>query len=287
MSKIRTNKDAMPQISVMGKIHHPTTRPNYFRLDSQGKAHCVPATGGICFNIAAGDSVYRFEGDHLEPGISLKNDTPEENNAIMVYSCTGNKAVVVSGDAKGAVGYVLGGHGGIEHTIIEFSYEDKERMCIDDKIQIRACGQGLKINDFEDSVITCGIDPELLDRLCIEEKDGVLEVPVVATVPAYLMGSGLGTQNSRSGDYDIMTCDRDALKELGLDKLRFGDFVLIEDHTNTVGRAYKKGACTMGIIVHGDSYVHGHGPGVSCLLTSDMPLLKPVINPDANITNYM
>ncbi len=288
MAHLKTNKEDLAIISLLGKIHHPVSRGNHYRINGvDGKALCVPATGGICYNINVGDSVYKFKGDHLEPSVSLRNEISDENHALMVYACAGNEAVVVSGEAKGAKGYVIGGHGGIEHTIIEFSKEDKEKMCIDDKILIKGCGQGLVIENFEDTVVSCGIDPKLLENMGIEIEGDTLVVPVVATVPAYLMGSGLGSSNSHTGDYDIMTTDKQVIKDLGLDNLRFGDFVLLEDHTNTVGRAYLKGACTIGIIIHGDSYAHGHGPGVTTLLTSNLPIIKAKIDPNANIMNYI
>ena len=55
------------------------------------------------------------------------------------------------------------------------------------------------------------------------------------------MGSGLGAGHSYSGDYDLMTADSEAVKENGLQNLRFGDIVLIEDSDNTFGRGYLKG----------------------------------------------
>ncbi len=288
MAQIKTNKEDLAVISLLGKIHHPLSKGNHFRINGvDSKVICLPGTGGITYNIGVGDSVYKFKGDHLEPSVTIRNEDSNENNALMLLGCCGNEAIVVSGDAKGAKGYVLGGHGGIEHTIIEFSKEDKEKMCIDDKILVKGCGQGLEIQGFEDTVVSCGIDPVLLDNMEIEIVDGNLVVPVVATVPAYLMGSGLGSSNSHTGDYDIMTTDKKAIKELGLDTLCFGDFVLIDDHTNTVGRAYKKGASTIGIVVHGDSYGHGHGPGITTLLTSNLPIIKAKIDKSANIKNYI
>ena len=40
--------------------------------------------------------------------------------SLQIYSCVGNEAKVVSGDAKGAIGYVIGHHGGSEHVIVDF-----------------------------------------------------------------------------------------------------------------------------------------------------------------------
>ncbi|MBV1708262.1 MAG: DUF4438 domain-containing protein, partial [Erysipelothrix sp.] len=57
-----------------------------------------------------------------------------------------------------------------------------------------------------------------------------------------------------------MTRDPHTLKEFNLDQLRFGDIVFIEDHTNNHGPDYLKGSGTVGVIIHGDSYIAGHGP---------------------------
>ena len=104
-------------------------------------------------------------------------------------------------------------------------------------------------------------DPELFDKLGIEEKDGKLIVPVTHIIPAYLMGSGLGSATLMSGDYDITTQDKEAVKELGLDTLRFGDIVYIQDNDGHNGAHYLKGSGSVGVIVHSDSFTSGHGPG--------------------------
>jgi len=77
-----------------------------------------------------------------------------------------------------------------------------------------------------------------------------LEVPVVTEIPAYLMGSGIGSATAFSGDYDIMTGDLEANKQFGIDELRFGDLVLLRDCDNTYGRQYLKGSVSIGVIVH-------------------------------------
>jgi hypothetical protein len=109
-----------------------------------------------------------------------------------------------------------------------------------------------------------------------------LITPVVATVPPQFMGSGIGKTSER-GDYDIVTGDRRALAEHGLDQLRLGDFVGILDHDNRFGRGYRRGAITVGIVVHADCMLTGHGPGVAPLFTALEPVIEPLIEPDANL----
>ena len=64
------------------------------------------------------------------------------------------------------------------------------------------------------------LDPALVNKMGIVEKEGVLEVPVTAMIPPEFMGSGLGAASAESGDYDITSMEQDRLKELGLDKIR-------------------------------------------------------------------
>ena len=78
------------------------------------------------------------------------------------------------------------------------------------------------------------------------------------------MGSGTGSSNAYSGDYEIMTADKEEIKRyLELDKLRFGDLVLLQDHDNTYGTGYLGGAISIGVIIHSDCVKSGHGPGVN------------------------
>ena len=281
---LKTNKDKVVKWSVQGKIHHPLALS--YRVTHEGKPVILPSTGGISYNVKIGDCVYGLAGDHVEPGVSIRNEDVRESNALMTFACIGNEAKVVSGEAKGSKGYVTGMHGGIEHVLIHFDEETLENLAIDDKIMIKAYGQGLKLEGFEDIHIM-SIDPNLFERLGIIEKDGKLQVPVVAKVPSYLMGSGIGSSSAYTGDYDIMTSDFDEIKRLGLDKLRFGDLVLLEDCDNTYGRGYLKGAVSVGVIVHSDCVTLGHGPGVTTIMVSKTPIIEGIIDENANISNYI
>ena len=284
---LKTNRDKLVMQSVQGKIHSPIMGPNQYRISHEGIPMILPATGGITYNYQIGDSCMDLVGDHVEPGVSMRNEDAKENKALMVLSCVGNEAKVISGDAKGAKGYVTGMHGGIEHVLVYFPKEDLENMAIDDKILIKAHGQGLKIEGHED-VLVMNIDPDLFEKLGIKENEnGELEVPVVTEIPAHLMGSGIGSSTSLSGDYDITTGDKEELKKYGIDKLRFGDIVLLKDCDNTYGRQFLKGAVTIGIIVHSNCILAGHGPGVTGLLSSKTSKIKGIKDENANIANYL
>ncbi len=281
---MKTNKNKLVMQSVQGKIHHPLG--GTYRITHEGNPRILPATGGITYNVKIGDSAFGYIGDHIEPGVSIRNENKAENDALMAFACIGNKAKVVSGEAKGAIGYVTGSHGGIEHTLIYFEQEDLERMAIDDNILVMGHGQGLAIEGYEDITIM-SIDPNLFEKMGIEEKDGKLIVDVVCEVPPYLMGSGIGSPSAYSGDYDIMTQDKDAVKEFGIDKLKFGDFVLLRDCDNTFGTGYLKGAVSIGVVVHSDCVKLGHGPGISVVMTTKKPIIEGRITENANIGKYL
>ena len=101
------------------------------------------------------------------------------------------------------------------------------------------------------------------------------------------MGSGLGSSEMMLGDYDIMTQDKEANKLHGIDKLRFGDLVAVMDHDNHNGPHYLKGAISIGVVVHSDSFTSGHGPGLTIILTSRESTIHPVLDSNANIANYL
>ncbi|MCM1992111.1 DUF4438 domain-containing protein [Oceanirhabdus seepicola] len=281
---LKSNRDKIVKWSVQGKIHHPLG--GTYRITHNGEPRILPATGGITYNVKLGDPAFGWVGDHVEPGVSIRNEDKSQNAALTTFACVGNEAKVVSGDAKGAKGYVIGVHGGIDHTIIHFEQEDLENMAIDDKILVRAYGQGLALDDYPDVKIQ-SIDPELFFKLDIKEEDGKLVVPVVAEVPAYLMGSGIGSGNAYTGDYDIMTADEEEIKRLGLDKLKFGDLVLLQDADNTFGRGHYKGAVSIGVVIHSDCVKAGHGPGITTIMSCKQPMIKGKIDSNSNIAKHL
>ena len=180
---------------------------------------------------------------------------------------------------------MTGKHGGIEHVIADFDQEDLYKMAIGDNILVEAYGQGLKLLDYPDVQVQ-SLDPDILEAMGIEEKDGKLVVPVVAVVPSHLMGSGVGSGNCYTGDYDLMTADREEIAKLGLDKLRFGDLVLMENCDNVHGRGFYRGSVSVGVVIHSDCVVSGHGPGITTILACRKPLIEGKIDPDANLAKY-
>lgn len=287
---LKTNEKNVVEFKLQCQPGPPKTRGTW-NVDKNGTPFILPGIGGITLNIQVGDSAFGWAGDHIEPGVSCTADTKNPfdhpNVGVQIYSCAGNVAEVVSGDAKGERGVVLGHHGGSEHIIVDFPREVKEKLTYDDKIIVFAKGQGLKLIDYPD-ITLFNLAPDLLGKMkIVENSDGILEVPVTTIVPAACMGSGIGAPHVAKGDYDIMTSDPAAMEEYGLGKIRFGDFVALMDHDNRFGRAYRQGAVTIGIVVHSDCMIAGHGPGVTTIMTCEAPRINPVIDPKANIADLL
>ncbi|HHT42231.1 MAG TPA: DUF4438 domain-containing protein [Firmicutes bacterium] len=286
---LRTNASRLVRLSVQGQITPPLQRTPY-RVDREGVPFVLPGTGGIAYNVKVGDPAFGWVGDHVEPGVSTAASIDERsgarNQAYNTLTCVGNEAVVISGDAKGAKGIVTGKHGGIEHVIIDFAQEDLEKMVIEDKVLIKAYGLGLELLDYP-GITVRNLDPGLLNKLELSEENGRLIVPVAAKIPARLMGSGIGASTTASGDYDITTTDQEEIKALGIDQLKFGDLVALEDSDNRFGRSYRKGALTVGVVVHSDCLVAGHGPGVTTLFTCIDGSLDVRIDAEANIARIL
>lgn len=285
MNMIRTNERSLIRMAVQGQVMPP--RCYGWELTETGRGETLPSVGGITYNVLVGDSAYGWAADHVEPAVTFTASRAHldsnPNKAFNAYACVGNKARLISGAAKGRVGTVTGHHGGVEHVIIDFPQEVLRKMTEDDKVLIEAHGSGLCLPDYPD--LRCfGLSPVLFKKMgLVATREHTIKVPVVAVVPPEIMGSGIGALDNYKGDYDIQTQDRETLAELGLDHLRLGDLVALMDQDHRFGVGYRRGACSIGVVVHGDSLLTGHGPGVRVLMTDPGSALQPVIRKQANI----
>lgn len=288
---LKTNAEKLIKIAVMGEIASPTIR-NVYNVSATGKPQVLPGVGGITYNLRVGDPAVGWEADHVEPGVSVENKENDArqgqaaNNAFNVLSCVGNQATIVTGNAKGDKGVVTGKHGGIEHVLVDFSEEVLEKLLIGDKVLVKAYGVGLKFLDFPD-IKVLNMDPSLLEVWNPLPDGSELLVPVTHMVPAAIMGSGLGTNQVNSGDYDIQLFDQSIVEQYSLGSLRLGDLVAIVDADHSFGRIYRRGAISVGVIVHTDCVTAGHGPGVTTLMTSPHGKIVPQISSNANIASLL
>lgn len=281
---LTTNRNQLVKMAVNAQVDHP--RIKGYRGGFDGRARICVGTGGVTYSHAIGDSCMDLAGDHVEPGVSMANAKDAENHAVETLSCVGNEVKILSGEAKGFKGIVTGTHGGIEHTMAWFPEAVIEKLDGTESFLIKTHGQGLKVMETPD-VFYMNLDPELLNLMDLDvDEEGNLLFPVAAVIPAFLMGSGVGSSTMMEGDYDIMTQDPEANEKFGLNSLRFGDFVAILDHDSEFGPHYQKGAVTVGVVVHSDSFTSGHGPGVTVLATSKTGKIKPVCKGKTNLADY-
>jgi hypothetical protein len=279
-------------ITVQGEVAPPLERSGPWRIGQDGVPRVLPGTGGIVLSHRVGDPCLGIAGDHVEPGVSIRNDRrpggigDAANQALQTLACVGNVARIMSGPAAGQRGVVTGKHGGVDTVLVDFPLGVMRRMGIGDRIQVYARGTGLRLVDLPD-VRALNCDPRLIARWRLVLERGRLRVPVTHVVPGALLGSGFGRNNAAKGDIDIQIADAAAVRRHRLDRLRFGDLVAITGADTRFGRSLVRGWTTIGVVVHGESTVAGHGPGVTTLLTGPAHRFEPVRTAEANIAHYL
>ncbi|UCE41092.1 MAG: DUF4438 domain-containing protein [Candidatus Aminicenantes bacterium] len=285
-SALKTNKDKLITTAVQAVVQ-PAGSSGY-RATYDGQTSARLGTASINYTVSLGDSTYGWaNADHVEPDVTIQGRDQERAGAcaIAILACIGNEAKVLSGEAKGAKGYYIGRHAGSD-DLAWFPKDVKEKLTIDDEIQVKARGVGLQIESFEDVKVN-KLSPELLENMGLKIEGNQLVVPVVMEVPGRIMGSGIGGQFVENVDYDIQTTDPQTVEEFGLKKLRLGDFVAIRDHYDYYGRGRYEGAVTIGVCIHGFSESTGHGPGLNPVLSALPGRIKTVIDPYANTVYYL
>jgi hypothetical protein len=289
--KLNINTNQLVKLSVTGEINHPTLRKTGYVISSSGQAKVYPSVGGISYNVRIGEPATGWMADHVEPGVSIVNSGKSfgeysPNSALNVLACIGNKGTVISGEAKGATGFVTGKHGGIDHVMIDFDTDILEKMAIGDKVLIKSYGVGFKMLDYYPDILAMNMDPELLVKLNIQIKEK-LKIGVTHQIPAKLMGAGIGSSSAHSGDYDIQIFDDKAIETYRLKELRLGDLVAITDSDASHGWIYREGAISIGVVAHSNSVISGHGPGVNTILTSPVGKIETFLDPESNLCNYL
>lgn len=283
---ITTNKDELLTIAVEGVVQPASARD--YSVTYDGKPKLGVGMASINYNVTYGDPTYGWaEADHIEPDVTIQGHdrTSPMETALAILACIGNEAIVVSGEAKDGKGIYIGRHAGADDKVW-FPPDVKDKLAINDRVLVKARGVGLKIIGFEDVRVN-KISPEALEKIGIVVEGNQLVVPVVAEVPGYLMGSGIGGGFLETVDYDIQTTCPEAVEKFNLKKLRLGDLVAIRDHYDYYGRGRYEGAITIGVIIHGFSDYAGHGPGVNPILSAKPGRIKTKIDPQANMAHIL
>jgi hypothetical protein len=279
---LRTNSSDLVRMAITGFISAPTLDRSPYRPDTEGIGTVLIGISGIVYNARVGDPAYGWAGDHVEPGVSIAHPDSDVDHAMHYLTCVGNEAVVASGPALGARGVVTGEHA---RLLIDFDPDTLEQLAVGDRILIKSWGRGMKLLDAP-GVLVKKAGPNLIENWGLQIKNGRLQVPVVAAIPAHIMGSG-AELTPEFVDQDLMTGDRAALAEHGIDHLRLGDLVAVMDTDHRYGRGYKPGGVTIGLIMHGDSIMTGHGPGCQDMLVCANGEIEPVIDKAANLARIL
>lgn len=280
---VATNADQLVEVAVAGTISPPTLRRPGYIPDNDGLSRVLPGMSGFLYNIRVGDPAFFWEGDHVEPGASIDHGDAGVHHALHYLTCIGNKAVITSGEAAGTEGIVTGEHA---RLLVDFHPDVHDYLAVGDAIQIRAKGRGLALTDYPHIELK-KCSPELINALGIEAAgDRKIRLPVAMELPIEIMASG-AELNSEYVDQDLSSGDRELMAELGIDQMRLGDLVVIADANHYYGRGYSKGAVSIGLCIHGDSIMTGHGPGILTLMTCAEPLIEWTIDPSANIATRL
>ena len=286
---VATNFADLVSVSVSGRVACPvmTGLPaEPYRLTADGKPFLWPTFGGIVHNVSVGDSAYGWTGDCIHPSVSIAHADANKNRGLNVFACVGNTAIVATGAAKGARGVVTGKSGRFsDQVIVHFDKATRAAIAIDDQITVKSCGVGMALPAHPDVVLK-SVDPALFDKLPKQVVDGQLQLGVVALVPPHLVGAGLGL-TSEGGSLHIQSTDRAELAAHGLDGLRLGDVVALQNTDSRFNHGYLRGALAIGIVGQTDGPRAGYGPGVTIIATAPAGALGHFSAPDANIATLL
>lgn len=279
---LKTNEKKLIKMSIGGYVTQPSFKNPGYIPDNDGNSVILPGMYGVVNNVKVGDKAFGWNGDHIEPGVSIDSENINEHFALHYLVCTGNKAIVRSGEAKGKTGIVTGEHA---RNLIHFEQNILEKICVGDQIDIITHGRGLRLLDFPEIKIK-KIDPNLLKSMNFKVVNKKLIVDVAIELPIKIMGSG-AELNSEYVDQDLMSGDRSLMKKLKIDQMKLGDLIVINHADHRWGRSYKKDHVSIALCIHGDSVMTGHGPGIMTIMTGTKKNLGWRINKKANLKNIL
>ncbi|SMQ71005.1 DUF4438 domain-containing protein [Agreia sp. VKM Ac-1783] len=282
---LRTNADRLVTQILTGEVWPPLADRHGYRVDADGNPFLLPGMGGVTMAAHIGDAATGYASDHLEPGLSIRHANAEANAALQFLSCVGNTITVRSGPATGAQGTVLGQHA---YVLADLETDDLAQITTGDKVSIEAVGQGLEFLDHP-QIRVKNLAPSLVDHLPFSTAaDGTLAVEVAMRVPAEAAGAG-GGMLSEFANTDLMGAYPGLSEDLslGLESLRIGDIVLLEDQDHSFGRGYRPGYVTVGVISTGECRLFGHGPGPSTLLSGPASAFSISVSDTANLAHAL
>lgn len=279
---LRTNAAALVEMAVSGTVTQPTLRAPGYIPDNEGLSVILSGMSGIVYNVRTGDPAFGWSGDHVEPGVSIDSADDGIHHALHYLTCIGNEVIITSGMATGERGVVSGEHARI---LVDFPDHVYESMNVGDTLQIKTLGRGLVLLDYPHIELK-KMSPRLLKAMRLKALDTRrITIPVAMELPIRIMGSG-AELNSEYVDQDLMSGDRELMRETGIDIMKLGDLIAIRHADHRYGRSYREGSVSIALCIHGDSVMTGHGPGILTLMTCPEPCIEWTIDPKANIGRY-
>jgi uncharacterized protein DUF4438 len=282
---VTSNADRLVSQVLTGEVWPPLADRHGYRVGPDGQPFALPGMGGVTLGVHCGDPATGYASDHLEPGASVRHADGRANMALQFLTCVGNPVRVDSGQASGAIGHVIGQHA---YVLVDFAPAAMPDLCTGDRVTVTASGQGLRLTDHP-AIIVKNCSPDLLARLPGgTTSSGRLEVHVAAVVPAEAIGAGAGMV-SEYANTDLMGAYAGLGSDLslGLEGLRIGDIVALEDADHRFGRGYRPGYLTIGVISTGQCMLFGHGPGPSTLLSGPADAFRLVTDAHANLATWL
>jgi hypothetical protein len=283
--KAATNAGRLVRQVLSGEVWPALADRHAYRVGPDGQPFLLPGMGGVTLGVHCADPATGYASDHLEPGASIRHRDPAANMALQFLTCVGNQVRVAGGPAADSLGHVIGQHA---YVLVDFPEAAAANLASGDPVTVLAGGQGLALDDHP-AIAVKNCDPDLLARMPGGTRpDGRLEVHVAARVPPEAIGAGTGML-SEYANTDLMGAYQGLGEDLslGLEGLRIGDIVALQDADHRYGRGYRPGYLTIGVISTGQCMLFGHGPGPSTLLSGPSEAFWLVDDPDANLASWL
>ena len=279
---VRTNADQLLRTALVGEVTNPVLEGVSYAVDADGRPFVPVGAGGVQYRVRVGMTASGWAADQVEPGASIANPNPPANEALLVYACLGNRAVVRTGAAAGADGVVVGKHEAFQaykHVLVDFAADVLARLAPGDRIVVEAEGRGLQLPDLP-RVACHSLSPRLWQRWAPEATPGGLRVRVTRVLPPEVVGMG-------SGRVSAATSIALQAGFAELDGLRIGDLVAIREWDATYVTGYHEEFLAIAAVVTGDSPLLGNGPAATILLSGPAAQIEPVLAEDANLATLL
>jgi len=277
MTRPHDNRSALVTVTAEAVVAPARWHPPGPGTGDDGSA-LLPGCGGVAVGVHMGDEVGRWLGDHLMPGAAIEDraDGQPGPGPVHMLACLGNRVRAATGDLLGVVAGKRGGlaPGFLPPSLLAVEAPDErlERICPGERVMVETVGRGLQLTDHP-RICLSNLSPALLDLLPVQEQGRGLAVGVMAWLPPWAAGSGIG-QDAWIGDLDI--AEENALTGQAL---RYGDLVAFQDIDSSAGRFRRPGYVSIGLMCHGPGTEDGHGPGACILISGPADELAAVPGP--------